>query len=801
MGKVYDHKEIEKKQQERWEKSGLYRTEADSVKPKYYVLDMFPYPSGEGLHVGHPRGYIATDVASRKKKMEGYNVLHPMGWDAFGLPAENFAIKNKVHPRVAVEKNIARFKEQLSVIGFNYDWTREINTTDPAFYKWTQWIFLQMFKKGLAYESFEPINWCPSCQTGLANEDVEPDGTCERCGTKVEKKPMRQWVLKITDYADRLLADLDQLPKWPEGVKEAQRNWIGRKEGIKVHHQVEGLDVTLTTFSAYPAWMFADTFIVMAPEHPLVPELLKGMPEEKEALAFIEEVKNTPEIERGAANKEKKGFFTGRYVVDPINKGERMPIWIANFAMMGFGTGIIRCSAHDPRDFEFAHKYSIPLKEVIERSGDSPVNAHDNAGVLKDSGPFSSRSIDQSLIAEMVDWFVTEGYAERAISYRIKDWVFSRQRYWGEPIPIIHCEKCGAVGVPEKDLPVMLPDVAHYEPSGTGESPLATISDWVNVDCPECGGKGKRETNTMPQWAGSSWYYLRYIDPENNAALIDPAKEKEWMPVDVYVGGDHATRHLIYARFWHKFLFDIGAVSSEEPFPRLEFLGFILAEDGRKMSKRWGNIVNPDDVVAQVGADAFRLYEMFIGPFEQQVAWNTSGVVGVRRFLERVYGLAESVDDVSMTKELEILLNQTIQKVSEDIESFKFNTAVSQLMILTNELSNYTPVPKIAYEALLKLLAPFAPHITDEIWESSGHTLSIHEEPWPTYDASKLETDEVTMAVQIAGKLKGTIQVPRGAGEDQVLFMLKEDEKLSKIVPESPSRIVFVPGRIINFIP
>lgn len=805
--KKYDHKDIEQKWQKQWEKDGIYKTEENSSKPKQYILDMFPYPSGEGLHVGHPRGYIATDVYSRKKRMEGFNVLHPMGWDAFGLPAENFAIKNKIHPSIAVNQNVARFKEQLSIIGFDYDWSREINTTSPEFYKWTQWIFLQMYKKGLAYESNEPVNWCPKDKTVLANEDVEPDGTCERCGTKVEKRPMRQWVLKITDYADRLLSDLDKLPKWPEGVKEAQRNWISRKEGLIISHKVEGSDILLETFSAYPAWLYADTFLVIAPEHPLVLGLIKDSDKKEEIEKFIEEVKNTPEIERGAANKEKKGIFTGKYAIDPINKGEKMPIWIANFAMMGFGTGVIRCSSHDIRDYEFAKKYNIPLKEVVTSSKEIPVDAHENSGILKDSGQFSVKSISESLIEEMKDYFVSEGYAKRSTNYKIKDWVFSRQRYWGEPIPIIHCASCGVVPVPEQDLPVTLPDVENYEPTGTGESPLASIDSWVNTKCPSCGGGAKRETNTMPQWAGSSWYYLRYIDPKNSEALVDSQKEKEWMPVDVYVGGDHATRHLIYARFWYKFLFDIGVVSTEEPFPRLEFLGFILAEDGRKMSKRWGNIVNPDDVVKQFGADAFRLYEMFIGPFEGTVPWNTNGLVGTFRFVEKVWSISQKEFSSETASTLKNLLHKTIKKVSEDIEEFKFNTAVSSLMILVNEIIKLG-ISGQDFKIFLKLLAPFAPHITEELWQSlgdpsadSGQVSSIHLTSWPKYDESLVVDEEVTIGVQVNGKLRGEITISKDEDKEVIEKMalalpkIKDYTKDKKIV-----KIVVILNRIINIV-
>lgn len=795
--KKYDHKAIEAKWQKHWQEKGIYKTEDNSQKPKQFILDMFPYPSGEGLHVGHPRGYIATDVYSRKKRMEGFNVLHPMGWDAFGLPAENFAIKNKVHPSVAVNRNIARFKEQLSIIGPDYDWSREINTTDPAFYKWTQWVFLQLYKKGLAYESNEPVNWCPTDKTVLANEDVEPDGTCERCGTKVEKRPMRQWVLKITDYADRLLADLDKLPKWPEGVKEAQRHWIGRKEGIVISHAVENKDIVLDTFSAYPAWLFADTYIVIAPEHPLVEKLVAGTEYEKDVLSFAEEVKGTSEIERGAANKEKKGVFTGSYAIDPINKNSKMPIWVANFAMMGFGTGIIRCSSHDIRDYQFAQKYNIPLKEVVDRIDETqPIDAHLNQGVLKDSGIFSGQEITDELITKMVEHFISEGYGKKSKNYRIKDWVFSRQRYWGEPIPIIHCEKCGVVPVPEKDLPVLLPEVENYEPTGTGESPLASIDSWVNTTCPTCGGSAKRETNTMPQWAGSSWYYLRYIDPKNDQALIDVKKEKEWMPVDVYVGGDHATRHLIYARFWHKFLFDIGAVSTEEPFPRLEFLGFILAEDGRKMSKRWGNIVNPDDVVRQFGADAFRLYEMFIGPFESTVPWNTNGLVGTYRLIEKVWNLSQKEFS---TKE-NTLLHKAIKKVSEDIENFKFNTAVSSLMIFVNEAQK-EGIAKEDYKILLKILAPFAPHITEELWSSLGESESIHLSSWPKYDESKIIDETITIGVQVNGKLRGELTVAKDTPKEILEEMAKAIPKIQEYINNKKiNKIIVVPGRIVNIV-
>lgn len=799
--KPYDHKDIEKKWQRIWDEQGIYKTQENSDKPKQFVLDMFPYPSGEGLHVGHPRGYMATDVYSRMKRMQGFNVLHPMGWDAFGLPAENYAIKNKIHPRVAVEENIARFKKQLGLMGVDYDWSREINTTDPAFYKWTQWIFLQMYKKGLAYESFEPINWCPGCQTGLANEDVESDGTCERCGSKVEKKPMRQWVLKITDYADRMLADLDKLPKWPDGVKEAQRNWIGRKEGVVITHKVEDSEITLDAFSAFPAWLFADTYLVLAPEHPLVLELIKGTEINQEVLDFITEVKKTPEIERGAANKEKKGIFTGRYAIDPINQGEKMPIWIANFAMMGFGTGIIRCSSHDIRDLDFAKKYNIPLKEVVERVGENPVDAHANNGVLINSGPFTGKNITPELIKEMVEYFISQGFAKRQVTYRLKDWVFSRQRYWGEPIPIIHCKKCGVVPVPEKDLPVTLPEVNSYAPTGTGESPLANIVEWVNVACPACGDPAQRETNTMPQWAGSSWYYLRYIDPKNNESLIDSDKEKQWMDVDVYVGGDHATRHLIYVRFWHKFLYDNGIVSTEEPFPRLEFLGFILSHDGSKMSKSKGNVISPDDVIAQFGADAFRLYQMFIGPFEQTASWNVNGMVGTLRFVERIWRISEKVSEEASSLEVQKTLNKTIKKVGEDIEGFKFNTAVSASMILANIIESADKISRDDFKKFLQILAPFVPHVSEELWNMLGETGSIHVTSWPVYDENLVVDDSVTMGIQVNGKVRAEITIPVDVSEEAVRAQVLAIPEIQKWMEgREPKKFIYIPKKIISIV-
>lgn len=949
---MYDSKAIEAKWKERWDDDQIYKTSETSDKPKCYVLDMFPYPSGEGLHVGHPKGYIATDVYSRFQKMSGKEVLHPMGWDAFGLPAENYAIKNKVHPRVAVETNIARYKEQLKSIGFNYDWSREVNTTDPGFYTWTQWIFLKLYEKGLAFESHEPINWCPSCQTGLANEDLE-GGTCERCGSVVEKRPMRQWVLRITDYAERLLADLDTLTGWPEHIKESQRNWIGKSEGAEISFEVKGSKArrSITAFTTRPDTLFGATYLVLAPEHPLVSELAEAALNMSEIFSYVQGSKNKPEIERTAEGKEKTGVkIEGVSAVNPANQ-EEIPVYVADYVLGSYGTGaVMAVPAHDERDHEFAKKFGLSIKHVIEprfigESGDGAVrpdlpfvkreavcaivrNPKDDTylcnswktfemrglftggveegediieaarrEVQEETGYKNLRHISTAPIAintffyhrvkqqnrhahfrfiffdlenderdqvkeeesavhealwktreELDDFFtvfegqfllnlldkpdyvhtgeglmsdsgeftgmestearkkITDSVGGRWVTkYKLRDWVFSRQRYWGEPIPMVHCEKDGVVPVPESQLPVTLPDVEHYEPTGTGESPLAAMSDWVNTTCPKCGGPAKRETNTMPQWAGSSWYYLRYIDPKNDSALVDKEKEAYWSPVDMYVGGaEHATRHLIYARFWHKFLYDIGVVSNVEPFMKLKSVGLILAEDGRKMSKRYGNVVNPDDIVRDFGADALRVYEMFMGPFEQAIAWSTDGLVGGRRFLEKVARLAERTDDEQRTtddKELETLMHQTIKKVTDDIEAFRMNTAISQLMIYANALGKGETVPQKALEMLVLLLAPFAPFITEELWHQLGHTTSIHLEPWPSFDPDKLLGDEVSIAIQVNGKVRGVISCPQGTPEATVLALARTDEKAAPWIEKGAiSRVVYVPDKLMNIV-
>ena len=1128
MARQYDHKKIEKKWQKKWASSGVYSSKEKGKKK--YVLDMFPYPSGEGLHVGHPKGYIATDVYSRHARMQGYSVLHPMGWDAFGLPAENYAIKNKVHPRKAVEKNIKRFKEQLQMIGLDYDWKREINTTDPGYYKWTQWIFLQLLKHGLAYQSFEPINWCPSCQTGLANEDLEGN-QCERCGSVVEKRPMRQWVLKITDYAERLLKDLDLLPAWQEHIKESQRNWIGKSEGAQIDFPLEfqnenspkpnflilhgytgradkifipwlkrelesrGFDVQapqmpntdhpkedeqvghvlqnckvdehtiivghslgaaiamkvverirrpiaglvlvapvrepefyvreknpflkafrwsydhalikkytgfrvilsdtlekgkrgkyiehlsgtisapiqetsalrehftatrepfilvnllphIRVFTTRADTLFGATYLVLAPEHPWVALALKHktvLTNNNEVQKYVVQAGKKTELERMADQKEKTGvWLEGVEAVNPATR-EKIPLYVADYVLSHYGTGaIMAVPAHDERDFAFAEKFKLPIKQVIAKvllgsnEGDKarpdapfkernavmcivkhweheeylclqwndfpeirtfpsggiegeedPVDAGTRE-ILEETGYINARFVRQVGDVRYIEFYhqmkktnlrarvrylyfelendaqesisdkeqkkhsyfwkkkgevldflslaersdiwrrflvnkaetytgegrlvnsgefdgltseearkgITEQYGVEKTTYKIRDWVFSRQRYWGEPIPVIHCEKCGVVPVPEKDLPVKLPDVKKYAPTGTGESPLASIPTWVNVKCPKCKGKAKRETNTMPQWAGSSWYYLRYMDPKNKKTLVGTKKEKYWAPVDMYVGGaEHATRHLIYARFWHKFLHDIKVVSTLEPFMRLISVGLIQAEDGRKMSKRFGNVINPDTIVHTYGADTLRVYEMFMGPFTDAISWNTNSMIGSRRFLERVWRLQERVQ----TKDnpaLDAVLHKTIQKVGEDIEAFKFNTAISQMMILVNAIYD-SAIGKKQWGVFLKLLAPFAPHMTEELWALQGNKKSIHIEKWPGYDAKKTLTDVVTISVQVNGKVRTQITVSSDAAEETVRA---EAEKAAAAWISSASsivRVIVVPKRIVNIV-
>jgi len=1087
---AYDHKIIEKKWQEIWDKTGLYETAESTKAPKFYVLDMFPYPSGEGLHVGHPKGYIATDVVARMKTLQGYNVLHPMGWDAFGLPAENYAIKNEIHPKVSVDKNITTFKKQLKIIGFSYDWSREINTTDPAYYKWTQWIFIQMFKKGLAYESNEPVIWCPSCKTTLANEDLE-DGKCERCGTEVIRKPMRQWVLKITDYADRLLKDLDSKDlDWETQIKEQQKNWIGRSEGTEISFAIKGQKKSINVFTTRVDTIFGCTYVLLAPEHKLIDQLRPSIKNWKEVEGYLIKAQKKSDLERTELQKDKTGVkLEGLMAINPFNK-EEIPIFIADYVLGGYGTGaVMAVPAHDNRDSEFARKYDLPIKEVIiprvvdkhdppkegaetifrravqvilvdpkndkvlalkwkkfpwttfitggiegdeseieaakretfEETGYQDIEyvrtlggqveshfyanhkgvnrkAHFTAlvfklksdkkkdisaeessihelawmtwdelhqdknvkcseydiwldryfnkehpfvedGVLIDSGEFTELESREAR-KKMTTWLQKEKLGEAKVNYKMHDWVFSRQRYWGEPIPIIHCEKCAfekykkdakltlnfyyeevwedlkagrktletralnpdeqgryfgnanvgdilhfnfkdkktkriteeklfkiktkkiysavkeiyddklalsklgkkhysslkeleadysytsnyldriksngliawevepvtlAIPVPENELPVKLPEVESYEPAGTGESPLAGISDWVNTTCPKCGGGAKRETNTMPQWAGSSWYYLRYIDPSNDKNLVDSKKEKEWMPVDLYVGGaEHATRHLIYARFWHKFLYDIGVASTKEPFQKLVHVGIINASDGRKMSKRWGNVINPDEMVNKYGADSLRVYEMFMGPFTQSIAWSTDGVKGARRFLERIYKYSPTWLE-NETLETESQISRTIKKVTEDITGFRFNTAIATLMTFVNHLyennSEGNAITRETLEKFLVLLSPFAPHLAEELWEKIGNNESIFKANWPVFD-SKLIVDELlTVAVQINGKIRDQVLINKGAKEVEVLKLAQNSEKAAKYLNGAKIvKVVYVPDKLLSLV-
>lgn len=778
--KLYDHKKFDAYWQEKWQADKIYETPKLPHNKKIYVLDMFPYPSGEGLHVGHPKGYIATDIYSRFKRMNGFDVLHPMGWDAFGLPAEQFAIKNKMHPRVSVEKNISNFKKQLSHIGLDYDWSREINTTDPKFYKWTQWIFTKLYEKGLAYESNAPINWCPSCKTGLANEDVNTDGTCERCNTKVEKKPIRQWVLKITDYADRMLKDLDLL-QWPEGVKLAQKNWIGKSEGAlfdfkltDVKDHADG-QMSVKIFTTRADTLFGATFVAISAETAKTWfdagwETIDGVKDY--VLKTLEEQKKENDY---SVIPEKTGVYSGINAINPAT-GEKIPVWVANYVIGGVGTGaIMAVPAHDERDLDFAKKYNLPVKEI---------------------------DLDKS-IEEMIAKF--DG--KKVVRYKIQDWVFARQRYWGEPFPVVRDKDGKVYMVDESELPVLLPEVESYEPTDTGESPLAIIEDWVNVKGhitdkgtfkqSDDGEMFTRETNTMPQWAGSSWYYLRFLDPNNEEALVGPEIEKAWQPVDVYVGGDHATRHLIYARFWHKFLYDIGVVSTVEPFSRLEFLGFILAEDGRKMSKRWGNIINPDDVVNEYGADTLRVYEMFMAPFEQTAAWSTTSIKGSDKFLDRVYNLKNKIGEKSTVVNN---VHKTIKKVGDDIEKFKFNTAISAMMILVNKMED-GEFTKDDYSSLITILAPFAPHIAEQLWNELGNTTSIHTVTWPTFDESKLIEDNATVSLQINGKLRDTFTVPFDSDDSMVLDGAKQTDGYKKYVgEEEPKKVIVVKNRIVNIV-
>ncbi len=852
--KAYDHKKIEKKWQKEWHAKKTYKTLSSKTaknKKPFYVLDMFPYPSGAGLHVGHPRGYIGSDVIARKRRMEGFNVLHPMGYDAFGLPAEQYAIQNKMHPRKAVLDNVKTFERQLSIIGFSYDWTRKVNTTDPEYYKWTQWIFLKIYdswfdkeqqkarpiaelvkkfektREGwnelsdlekqaalmehrLAYEGYSEVNWCPEMGTVLANDEIVdgPNGpVSERGGYPVVKKTMRQWFMRITSYGERLLAGLDALP-WPEHIKEIQRNWIGKSEGLIFSAPVKGMDLTIETFSAHFEACYADTFVVIAPDHPLLAKLVAGLPNEKEVQAKAKEIVRKRESE-GEKYKDVEGIFTGRYIEDPLGNGD-LPIWVASFALKDYGTGMVKCSAHDDRDFAFAKKYDIPLKTVLfpkdpemaQKVKDLEVCFHNaETGILSEPKEFTGR-VAREVRHQIAEHVISKGYARRKITYKFRDAVFARQRYWGEPIPLTQNKEGIIKAVPEKELPLELPNVKSYEPAGTGESPLSTVPAWM---------KGGYETNTMPGWAGSSWYFLRYVDPNDKKHFASETELDYWFNkkkhggVDVYVGGaEHATGHLLYSRFWHKVLFDYGLVPTDEPFNVLRNQGMILAQDGRKMSKRWGNVINPDEIVLNYGADTLRLYEMFMGPFDASLPWNTDSIIGSRRFIERVWRMTERVSKNKKkieTPAYEMAMNVAIKKVTEDIENFGFNTAVSAMMICLNEMEKAAAIDARDYKKFLQLLAPFAPHVAEELWFELGEKKSIHLSGWPEYDETKLVSDTVTIVVQVNSKNRAEIVVSRDAKREEVeALALKEEKVIAHLAGAVPKKVIYVPGRLVNIV-
>ncbi|MEI8270006.1 MAG: leucine--tRNA ligase [bacterium] len=831
--KNYDHKKIEKKWQGEWEKKKIYQakdpsTSSGQVKgEKFYGLVEFPYPSGDGLHVGHPRPYIGMDIISRKKRMEGKNVLFPIGWDAFGLPAENYAIKTGKQPSVITKKNSDNFRRQIQSLGISFDWSREINTTDPAYYKWTQWLFLQFLKKGLAYKAKSEINWCPKDKCGLANEEVI-DGKCERCGAETIKKEKEQWMLGITKYADRLDKDLD-LVDYPERVKSSQRNWIGRSEGAEVDFQIKNLNEKIKVFTTRIDTIFSGTFIVLAPEHPLVKSFLDKIPNKIEVEKYINQVKNKPDIERTSSENKTGVCLTGIYAINPATLDE-MPIWVSDFVLGHYGTGAVFADAHDKRDFDMAKKYNILLKNSIRPKDDISFEkiknleeCFEDEGILFNSKQFDGLSSFEAR-PKIIDWLEAKGSAKKRISFKLRDWVFSRQRYWGEPIPVVNCEKCGLVPVKEKDLPVKLPLVKSYKPTDSGESPLASISKWVNTKCPKCGEKAKRETDTMPNWAGSSWYYLRYTDPKNKKEFVSKKNLKYWTPVDWYNGGmEHTTLHLLYSRFWHKFLFDLKLVPTVEPYKKRTSHGMILGEGGVKMSKSLGNVVNPDEIVKTYGADTLRVYEMFIGPFEDTAVWNTESIIGSRRFIEKVWRIGEKIteqkknspglslgdkrtgdrhDSLNFSSApLSKLLHKTIKKVGEDIEAMRFNTAISAMMILATEMEKIEFVDKEDFKKFLQILAPFAPHITDELWFIFGEKKSINLSTWPKYDEKEIIDNELKIVIQVNGKVRAEIFVLASEDEEKIKEQAENNPVIKKFTEGAQiKKIIYVKGRLVNIV-
>ena len=806
---VYNHRVVEKKWQKYWDENKTFKTLDDHTKEKFYALDMFPYPSGAGLHVGHPEGYTATDILSRYKRANGYNVLHPMGWDAFGLPAEQYALDTGNDPRDFTKTNIDTFRRQIKELGFSYDWDREVNTTDPNYYKWTQWIFKKLYEKGLAYVDEVPVNWCPALGTVLSNEEVI-DGKSERGGHPVERRPMRQWVLKITDYAEKLLADLDILD-WPESLKAMQRNWIGKSVGAEIDFKIEGTDKAFTVFTTRADTVFGVSYCVLAPEHKLVEEIVtEGQRAAVEE--YLDIVKRKSDLERTDLNKDKTGVFTGAYAINPVN-GEKVELWIADYVLASYGTGaVMAVPAHDERDYEFATKFNLPIKAVIEDNGEVVVPFFGDGKHI--NSDFINGLNNEEAIAKVIEFLEENKVGRSKVTYKLRDWLFSRQRYWGEPIPIIHWEDGTMTTVPDSELPLLLPETDNIKPSGTGESPLANIEEWLNVVDPETGKKGKRETNTMPQWAGSCWYYLRYIDPHNDEMFADPEKLKYWLPVDVYIGGaEHAVLHLLYARFWHKVLYDLGLVPTREPFQKLFNQGMILAEgkDGRpeKMSKSKGNVVNPDDIIVSHGADTLRVYEMFMGPLDASIAWSENGLDGSRRFLDRVYRLfvdeeTGKVNDKVQDKdnaELEVSYNYTVKKVSEDIEILGFNTAISQLMVFVNDCYKAEYIPRKYALGFIQLLAPFAPHLAEEMWEIYGNTESISYVPWPTFDESKLVSDTVEIVVQLMGKVKAKLDVKKDLTPAELEQIVLANEEVKELIEgKQVMKVIVVPGRLVNIV-
>ncbi|RXI98650.1 leucine--tRNA ligase [Anaerobacillus alkaliphilus] len=801
----FSHQDIEKKWQTYWENNKTFKTGEDETKEKFYALDMFPFPSGAGLHVGHPEGYTATDILSRMKRMQGYNVLHPMGWDAFGLPAEQYALDTGNDPAEFTNKNIDTFRRQIKSLGFSYDWDREVSTIDPDYYKWTQWIFLKLYEKDLAYIDEVAVNWCPALGTVLANEEVI-DGKSERGGHPVERRPMKQWMLKITAYADRLLDDLEELD-WSESIKDMQRNWIGRSEGAEIHFEIEGHDKTFTVFTTRPDTLFGATYAVLAPEHKLVDQIVNA--EQKEAVEeYRKQISMKSDLERTELSKEKTGVFTGAYAINPAN-GEKLPIWIADYVLVTYGTGaIMAVPAHDERDYEFARAFELPIIEVVA-GGNVEEEAYTGDGTLVNSD-FLNGLTKKEAIGKMIAWLEEEKKGNSKVTFRLRDWLFSRQRYWGEPIPIIHWEDGTMSAVPEEELPLLLPKMDQIRPSATGESPLANNQEWLNVLDPVSGKKGRRETNTMPNWAGSCWYYLRYIDPKNPEALADPEKLKQWLPVDIYIGGaEHAVLHLLYARFWHKFLYDLGIVSTKEPFQKLYNQGMILGENNEKMSKSKGNVVNPDDIVSSHGADTLRLYEMFMGPLDASIAWSENGLDGARRFLDRIWRLLVTeegqlspiITETEGTEAFQRLYHQTVKKVTEDYAGLRFNVAISQLMVFINEGYKQQQLPKALVEGFVKLLAPVAPHIAEELWEKLGHNETLAYAAWPTFDESMLVENEVEVVVQVNGKLKGKLLMPNNSSREEMEELAKNDAKIKEeLEGKTIRKVVVVPNKLVNIV-